>query len=279
VASEVKESDAQRAARGSRVLVVDDDPQLARALAKALTYMGFNVTIADGGRSALGFLNDNRFDALVLDLRMPDMDGIDLLRHAAGHPNFPRTILHSAYLDVPTTVEAMRAGATEVLQKPLSAADLARRIRELIGRAPSVSGQTAVHAALRGESADTSLLLGDSSAMRELREAGERLFELGSVECYTKPLDVGSVLERLTAIMAQGTRGHIRNFSLPSLIQLLGMERNPTPCRSPARSRSSPSLRCVGTRATEPDFPARAASAGTYARRTRSLCPALLQRT
>jgi len=57
------------------------------------------------------------------------------------------------------------------------------------------------------------------------KEAVDRLFELGSVECYTKPLDVGSVLERLTAIVAQGTRGHVRNFSLPSLVQLLGMER------------------------------------------------------
>ncbi|HKU39925.1 MAG TPA: sigma-54 dependent transcriptional regulator [Polyangiales bacterium] len=162
-------------ARGPRVLVVDDDPQLARALAKALRYLGFDVTIADGGQSALGYLNAHRFDALVLDLRMPDMDGIDVLRHAASHPNFPRTILHSAYLDVPTTVEAMRAGATEVLQKPLSAADLAKRIRELIGRAPQVSGEISKAEALSGESADASLLLGDSPVMRQLRDAVRRV--------------------------------------------------------------------------------------------------------
>ncbi|HKU41922.1 MAG TPA: response regulator [Polyangiales bacterium] len=56
-------------------------------------------------------------------------------------------------------------------------------------------------------------------------ESVERLFELGSVECYTKPLDVGSVLERLSASLAQGTRGYVRNISLPSLLQLLGMEK------------------------------------------------------
>ena len=56
-------------------------------------------------------------------------------------------------------------------------------------------------------------------------DAVERLFQLGSVECYTKPLDIGSVLERLTATLAEGTRGHLRNFSLPSLVQLLAMER------------------------------------------------------
>jgi DNA-binding NtrC family response regulator len=173
VGSEVKKSDG--AARASRILLVDDDPQLARGLAKALTYLGFEVTIADGGRSAIGFLSDHSFDALVLDLRMPDMDGIDVLRHAAGHPNFPRTILHSAYLDVPTTVEAMRAGATEVLQKPLSATDLARRLRELIGRPASSSGKNSPPEAPQGENADASLLLGESAVMHELREALRRI--------------------------------------------------------------------------------------------------------
>jgi CheY-like chemotaxis protein len=53
----------------------------------------------------------------------------------------------------------------------------------------------------------------------------ERLVHLGSVECYTKPLDVGSVLERLSATLAQGMRGHVRNISLASLLQLIEMER------------------------------------------------------
>lgn len=175
MASEVKKSESLGSERQPRVLVVDDDPQLARALAKALTYLGFDVTTADGGHSALVCLNESRFDALVLDLRMPDMDGIDVLRRAATHPNFPRTILHSAYLDVPTTVEAMRAGATEVLQKPLSAADLAKRIRELTGRPPQQSGEIVRSEALRDESADVALLLGESLLMRQLRESVRRI--------------------------------------------------------------------------------------------------------
>jgi DNA-binding NtrC family response regulator len=154
-----------------RVLVVDDDPQLARSLSKALTFLGFEVSVADGGQSALSCLSASQFDVLVLDLRMPDMDGIDLLRHAAGHPNFPRTILHSAYLDIPTTVEAMRAGAAEVLQKPLSAADLAKRIRELSGRVRSESGEISRSEAL----SDSSLLLGESVGMCQLREAVRRV--------------------------------------------------------------------------------------------------------
>jgi CheY-like chemotaxis protein len=56
-------------------------------------------------------------------------------------------------------------------------------------------------------------------------EAVERLRALGSVECYTKPLDVAKVLERLSTTIEQGMRGHVRNISLPSLLQLFEMER------------------------------------------------------
>jgi hypothetical protein len=53
----------------------------------------------------------------------------------------------------------------------------------------------------------------------------ERLRELGSVECYTKPLDVASVLEQLSSTLSQGVRGHVRNIALSSLLQLIEMER------------------------------------------------------
>jgi DNA-binding NtrC family response regulator len=174
------------------VLVVDDDSRLARALGRALTHLGLDVTVADGGHSALHRLEERRFDVLVLDLRMPGMDGIDVLRRASSHPNFPPTILHSAYLDVPTAVEAMRAGATEVLQKPVVAADLARKIRELSARSSERHSDrnfersfersferhserdetSSVH--VRAELTQ-SLLLGESHAMHELRESVRRV--------------------------------------------------------------------------------------------------------
>ncbi len=159
------------------VLVVDDDLRLARALGRALTHLGLDVTVADDGYSALHRLEERRFDVLVLDLRMPGMDGIDVLRRASRHPHFPPTILHSAYLDVPTAVEAMRAGAREVLQKPVVASDLARRIRELSAsnaeRGLERGESSSVH--VRAELTQSSPLLGDSAAMSELREAIRRV--------------------------------------------------------------------------------------------------------
>jgi hypothetical protein len=56
-------------------------------------------------------------------------------------------------------------------------------------------------------------------------EAGERLSELGSLECFTKPLDIPTLLERVSRVLAEGARGHVRNIGLPSFLQLLEMER------------------------------------------------------
>jgi DNA-binding NtrC family response regulator len=157
-------------------LVVDDDSRLARSLSNALSLHGVAVTVAHDGHSALARLEEQRFDVLVLDLRMPGMDGIDVLRRASTHPNFPPTILHSAFLDVPTTVEAMRAGASEVLQKPVAAADLAKRIREL--SAARASAATISSTQLRAEvvaAQQTSLLLGESEPMQRLRDAVRRV--------------------------------------------------------------------------------------------------------
>src|SRR5262245_40429182 len=93
-----------------RVLVVDDDMTHARALGRALTHLGIEVSVADGPQRALRDLEARAFDAMVVDLRMPGMSGLEFLRRASGERAFPPSILHSAYLDVPTTVEAMRAG-------------------------------------------------------------------------------------------------------------------------------------------------------------------------
>lgn len=56
-------------------------------------------------------------------------------------------------------------------------------------------------------------------------EADERLSELGSIECFTKPLDIPVLLDRVSRVLAEGTRGHVRNIGLPSFLQLLEMER------------------------------------------------------
>jgi DNA-binding NtrC family response regulator len=147
-----------------KVLIVDDDAHLSRSLSRALTHLGLEVTVANDGESALDQLQGTRFDVLLLDQQMPGMTGLDMLRQASSHPNFPPAILHSAYLDVPTTIAAMRAGVAEVLQKPTPVEELTRCIFRLsVGRAALPV------------SPDARLLLGESSAMQQLRDSVRRI--------------------------------------------------------------------------------------------------------
>lgn len=153
------------------VLLVDDDAQLARILGRALTRLGITIQIATDGDAALEQLRLHRFDALILDLRMPGMDGMDLLRKAAAQPGFPPTILHSAHLDVQTAVAAMRAGAAEVVEKPTNAADLAQRIKALTARKEPPAPETSQVFPTVTDPAEVPLILGSNPSIQRLRDA------------------------------------------------------------------------------------------------------------
>jgi FixJ family two-component response regulator len=102
----------------SRISIVDDEPGVLRALARMLTMLGHEVTTFG---SALGFLkslDESVPDILLLDLRMPDLDGIglqeELIRRGFDIP----TVFLSAHGDVPSSVRALRRGAVDFLEKP-----------------------------------------------------------------------------------------------------------------------------------------------------------------
>ena len=104
----------------SLLLVVDDDVQMLSALAAALTSRGHQVETASNGIDAVSKLNTLRPRAIITDLRMPAMDGLELLEHVRRRePDLP-VILLSAYGTVPTAVQAIRDGANDFLVKPFS---------------------------------------------------------------------------------------------------------------------------------------------------------------
>lgn len=104
----------------SRLLVVDDDIQMLSALEAALRHKGHTVETASNGIDAASKLESASADAVITDLRMPGMDGLELLYHVRRtKPTLPVIVL-SAYGTVPTAVDAMKAGATDFLLKPFS---------------------------------------------------------------------------------------------------------------------------------------------------------------
>jgi len=106
------------------VLIVDDDAALRKALATALSDLGHEPAEAADGAAALAWLVRRRADAVLLDLRMPGMDGIEVLRRIRALADPPPVAVLTAVPTSANTIEAMRLGAADHLAKPIGREDL-----------------------------------------------------------------------------------------------------------------------------------------------------------
>lgn len=104
-----------------RVLVVDDDARFNERLGRALRDRGVEVTCTTEPNVALVQLCSQVFDGLVTDLRMPGIDGLELIKEARQHQADARIVVLTGYGSIATAVEAMRLGATGYLVKPCNA--------------------------------------------------------------------------------------------------------------------------------------------------------------
>ena len=120
----------------SQLLVVDDDIQMLSALEAALVSRGHKVETATNGIDDVSKLKKQMPQGIITDLRMPAMDGLELLAHVRrNEPDLP-VVLLSAYGSVPTAVEAIRNGATDFLVKPFSQEALDAVLERLPKKAP-----------------------------------------------------------------------------------------------------------------------------------------------
>ena len=115
-----------------RVLVVDDEANLRQTLARILHQMGCEVTTAADGSEALQRLEAAPYDLVYLDIRLPGMDGLQVLRQI--HDRYPQlaVVLLTAYASINSAVEAVRLGATDYLIKPISPEALIARTRTIL---------------------------------------------------------------------------------------------------------------------------------------------------
>src|ERR1700689_3230713 len=116
------------------ILIVDDEKNLRDGLSEAVCDLGYQALVAASGREALTVAEANKPDAVLLDLRMPDMEGLQVLtrlRAAANGANVPVAII-TAYATAANTIEAMRLGAFDHLKKPIARADLASFVTQML---------------------------------------------------------------------------------------------------------------------------------------------------
>lgn len=115
-----------------RILLVDDEPELRRTAARIFRRAGYEITTAASGQEALALLSQQHFDLVYLDIRMPDMDGLEVLRAIhAETPELP-VVLFTAQPDLNSALEALRHGAMDYFLKPLQPEQLIDRTRRIL---------------------------------------------------------------------------------------------------------------------------------------------------
>lgn len=156
------------------VFVVDDEERLARLIAQALGRAGYRCDVFANGREALAAAIDRCPDVVVTDCRMPEMDGLELLRELRGrYPKLP-VILVTAFADVPSAVSAMRDGAFDYVAKPFDNDEL----RALVGRAVDLVRLERENRYLRqevGQRYAPDAMVAESPASRELLDLVRRV--------------------------------------------------------------------------------------------------------
>jgi DNA-binding NtrC family response regulator len=151
----------------ARLLVIEDDPAVRRSVAETLAEEGLAVETASSAEEALGMFGHPPPDVILSDVRMPGMDGIELLQLLRERLPAVDVILMTAYDDMPTVARAMREGAFDFLTKPLKLAEL----REVLRRVLEDRGARAAagrHAGAEEDAYSLDTLVGRHPAMIEV---------------------------------------------------------------------------------------------------------------
>lgn len=115
--------------KNARILVVDDEVALAETLEDLLVFHGYDVKIANNGMSAQTLLNENEFDLVISDIRMPIMDGMQLLQHINENHRGTPVILISGFSDYDAKA-ATEKGAKGLVSKPMDIENLIKLVEQ-----------------------------------------------------------------------------------------------------------------------------------------------------
>jgi DNA-binding NtrC family response regulator len=174
-----------------QILIADDEANLRRILAAQLQNDGYDVFEVGDGRAAIDALGEHHIDAVITDLRMPQVDGIGVLRHCQEHmPELP-VILITAHGTVETAVQAMRQGAFDFISKPFDLAE----IRNVIAKAVRTSDLRERDVQLEGGAgAGRYKIIGADKAMTEIYTILEKVADTPATVLITGESGTGKEL-------------------------------------------------------------------------------------
>jgi two-component system, OmpR family, response regulator len=153
-----------------RILVVEDDPVLGDGLSRSLRHAGYAVDTAQDGKLADDLLSVHAFDLVVLDLGLPGLDGLEVLRRMRRRPSAAPVLILTARDAVEDRVAGLDLGADDYMVKPFNLAELEARVRALVRRAQSATTARLTHGALTLDTAARRAFVGDDALELSARE-------------------------------------------------------------------------------------------------------------
>ena len=147
-----------------RVLFVDDEVSLQEVMRQELPRLGHEVTVCPDGRSALDVMKRSTFDAAILDLRMPDMTGIDVLEHLKQISPDTEAVMMTGYASKETAIEALRLGAFDYITKPCKIAEIDGILLRILEKRKLKNKNLALQTRVQNAEGP-SLLIGNSAPM------------------------------------------------------------------------------------------------------------------
>lgn len=153
------------------ILIIDDEQSIRQSLSGALKDEGFRVRSAESGHKGLEALKSERADVVLLDIWMPEMDGIETLKQIRSEWPDQTVVMMSGHGTIDTAVRATKLGAFDFVEKPLSL----ERLLVLLQNAGSVQDLARENQALRKQVTKNKVLVGESPGMRQIREMIRRV--------------------------------------------------------------------------------------------------------
>lgn len=177
----------------TRILIADDESIIRDSIAEFLNAEGYDTLTAEDGETALEQVKNGDIDILISDVKMPGMDGMELIRQVNHYSSDTLVILMTAYASVETAVQALRSGAADYMLKPLDFDELSLRLKSLIERRDLVRENIYMREVI-DRSFNFSFIIGESPSMKAMYRMIDKVAPTRSTVLITGPSGSGKEL-------------------------------------------------------------------------------------
>ena len=175
--------------RNMKILVVDDERAIRNSLKEILGDEGYDVDIAEDGATAVGMAEKERYDVIFCDIKMPNMEGTEVLEKLRADGVDAAIVMISGHGDIDTAVECIKKGAYDFIQKPLDLNRILITIKNATERTQIITENTNLKKRVYGQQ-----MIGDSAPMQHLRDMIEKVAPTNTRVLITGPNGSGKEL-------------------------------------------------------------------------------------